>query len=258
MSPAKTASTISSSVLSNSIIRQHSWQVSCQLAVCNSLYRCTSGIIVYHESLLVVASSEYIQSKANSLNSVHRKKEETSMTEQIEESKEIGSKNPNGYQLDRAYDTCKTVYSTAMQFIIITATAEAASLTIGFELKSELALFLGGVVLIGFFTEFRTAGRSFTASVVSALAIEKKLGYVGRYSPMSAFFGSAFGVEKLEKLRTLADTYGNGKQDAWITSVKDHAIFQRGWSIWATLTMGIVQIIAALVFAMTGWLGFGG
>ena len=156
-------------------------------------------------------------------------------------------------QLCEAYKAVRTTYQSALQFITIAAGAEVASLTLGVELKSALILLVGGLVVTILIYQLVHAGRAFSSTVVTALAIENELGLDDQKSLVSGFYGGAYGKGKLDELKRIALSPPESSNSNWLDETARHALFRFGFTTTIALFLGISQIIISVVLMIIGW-----
>lgn len=150
-------------------------------------------------------------------------------------------------QLEQAYETAKSVYTSSLQFITIAAVAEAALLTIGFETKSAIVILVGGCLMVLLVFQLRQADRVLLATMVTALSLEQELGLVGQRSLVRVFVS---GTQRRARLMDLLQEVAQDDDSLQVQRNElesGHGLVYRGIGTSLVLLFGIAQIVAGIM-----------
>jgi hypothetical protein len=156
-------------------------------------------------------------------------------------------------QLEQAYETAKSVYTSSLQFITVAAVAEAALLTVGIEAKSAIMILVGGCLMVLLVFQLRQADRVLLAAMVTALSLEQELGLVGKRSLVRVF---VLGTQRRARLMNLLQEVAQDDDSLQLQRRElgsGHGLVYRGIGTLLVLLFGIAQIVAGAMLLITGW-----
>lgn len=154
-------------------------------------------------------------------------------------------------QLERAYQTAQSTYGSLFQILTIVAAADGALITFGIPNQNPVMIILGGVLVALSVLQLRHMGRCLSATFVTAITLERRLGLVGRLSVMSAFLGATFDRDVVDKVVTLIREAKDRDDSTWIDDAIVRIPFFRGTATTVSAVFAGLQVAVGMALAMT-------